>query len=498
VGAQMLFRGYFKVRDVLLKKFLAREAKMNQEISIHDLIVYLKPSQSKGESKVGGDSHRARTRRMLDHIKLLARIANTHHQQSFCDTTCPTKPVLKPDCLNNITRISLNEFSFYSQHPFNTANLHNFVKEVYAIARQQQPNVHLLLSSFPVITQDNRLLNMSLYVECGDNPKITTFCKGRYSTVDQGYAGVGFFRQQDQASDETVSPFIAGDKGFVVSNNTVFPVTTAGGAEYVQTVDVCLDHNFQHSKKIMENAAAVDVSHDSSLIPAQVDQILTSNYIFINKEAKLVRSVVHVDPWLSKKPAQEVLLSESCLQNFKDAKYPEMSLSKNGNYITVTNPPFGATFKVGALAPRKLAHFSGKLKEVIDRRNIKVRNHTPDLHLSSIIQYSELFDFSKKTFYADLSANLLSICKGEFLEVLFNTNSYRLKNKVSAFITRAYKLLDESHISVMELFLKDLKRNLAFLDDGTQPKLFKKLALSISDAEAALNQQLPATVQLKR
>jgi hypothetical protein len=77
------------------------------------------------------------------------------------------------------------------------------IEDIYSIASQQHNNVHLLLSSVAVIYDDNQLLDMCIYVECGmEKPKLTTFCKANPSTSDFKYhEETQFFSQHNSENN---------------------------------------------------------------------------------------------------------------------------------------------------------------------------------------------------------------------------------------------------------------------------------------------------------
>lgn len=138
------------LKEKLLARFTKRQAIMNQEVHIRDLFVY--PTSSERRASFGEKEYCSAhsgiptMERLEDHIASLAKIANSYHQKYYCDKKNGDY-TLRPDCLNKVTRLSLSEFSLYTPEPLGIKALGNFVEKLHKIARQQQPNVHLLLSS---------------------------------------------------------------------------------------------------------------------------------------------------------------------------------------------------------------------------------------------------------------------------------------------------------------------------------------------------------------
>src|SRR5262249_38677323 len=157
-----------------------------------------------------------------------------------------------------ITRLLLNEFSLYPSQPLTIDQFQQLIHAVYTIAKNQQSNVHLLLSSVPVVMENKRTLNMSFYVQCGHEPVINIFSKGRASPKEVKYKSTSNYSQQSKwIFPGNISAHIALPKGPVVTNNSVFIARTEGGAEYTQAIDVCFDHYFRHSKELIKKSIEI-------------------------------------------------------------------------------------------------------------------------------------------------------------------------------------------------------------------------------------------------
>lgn len=253
--------------------------------------------ESYGESKAYSNLNKGDdVTRLKYHIAILAAIANEYHQERYCRKNPETgRFEIKHDCLNKITRLNLAEFSLYTKEPLSMKDFKKLLAEIYTIAQQQASNVHLLLSTFSVKTDDARLLNICLYVQCGSEPKVESICKSNTSRVDVKYPNVDNFEQIKDASSSGAS-FIASqrndiavsskvcltdlNKGVQISNKSLFMIETAGGAKINVAIDICVDQAYGHAKTLMEDL----IFSDGTIIPSQIDYIVTSNTIILHKK----------------------------------------------------------------------------------------------------------------------------------------------------------------------------------------------------------------------
>ena len=372
---------------ILIDKLAQRQAIINQAISIQDIFVY-------SDSSIYLKYHDSSLEKLIDHVAMLASLANEYHQQYYCDKDNTGNYIIKPSCLNKITRLSLSEFSLYTSAPMNMEDFNSFLNSVAKIASQQQSNVHLLLSSFSVVLEDNTQLNMCLYVQCGMEPNLVSFCKTNSHQSDLQYSGYKIFsrsnidldKNENQDNLKKISAYIVTpDTNCVISNDTVFLIKTKGGAEYLQVVDICADYKHGHSKNLIEMANDEEQTH---FIPDQVDHIVTSlglhvssqaviKYGYSEKKPEVAMLVVQIDnrhPYRSN--IQHNIPSLVSLPLNKQ-RYPDTKIEKYRNILKVTgfkvkNPPFGDNIKVIIRAERALSGFASHLKQRIDERNKRI------------------------------------------------------------------------------------------------------------------------------
>lgn len=98
---------------------------------------------------------------------------------------------IKPNCLNNITCISTNEFFFYPNEvrdPISEDSFNEITSKVEELASTLPPNLHLFLSSFAVSNSNQHVNNLTLYVMCGETPSINVSAKMISDNNDPIYA----------------------------------------------------------------------------------------------------------------------------------------------------------------------------------------------------------------------------------------------------------------------------------------------------------------------
>lgn len=442
----MFFRNSLKdLKGKLIKRIDDKEKFINQDIFIRDLYVHpCNVDNSYGESKEHNNQYQQISPliRLIDHIESLAHIANEYHQKYYCDKKKDNSYAIKADCSNKITRILLNEFSLYTAQPLSMHDYSLLLDAVHTIASNQQQNVHLLLSSIAVITDDNKILNMSLYVQCGKEPKIETVCKTLTTNVDVTYKATTNFTQQDGTAG-VPKHFIATEQGKTISGNTVFPVKTAGGAEYMQAVDVCVAHTAAQSKKFVEQLFASD---EAKLIPNQVDHIVTSNSVELRQNAAISPYIVQIDPrekHFTTPMINDGRVTNADLRKGKKNKYVAMSMDRMwGGEIVVRNPPHGSDYEVVVSEERRCCHYSKDLQKAIKDKNNQAKRTIVESQLKQVYHDPVLIE-KVHTLYQDL----LTECKPGIFENLYAEKKYKLKIDAQAAIIKSNNFFQEMYSS---------------------------------------------------
>ena len=499
-GIYMFYHQYIINRDQwqkIIKKFEGKKIKENSPVTVQDLVVYPKDIKVRfGESKnnTNPNSNLDLLPRLIDHIKSLSQIANYYHEHAYCKPNDKGESEIKKEHLNAITRLSLSEFSLYGKKPLTLEEFARLVGAIEVLAKQTHDNVHLLLSSFSIINEENKILNISLYVQCGQNPKIDTITKGAASKIDITYENSSNFSQQKELIDSIkvakatpVSSYVGDDSGkTLIANNSILEIETKGGARFLQATDICLDHAVEHSKKLLltQLDEGIDLTH---FVPEQVDHIITSNSIHLRESAKLSSSVLHVDPNPMKfhdkenkyRPINETKVLNSNKIGSIISHHPKMKIKSSNGKTTVSNPPFGSDFHLVAYKERKLSGF----KEAIASKVKVLNERILDKQINSILPLKDFVTMEKeaiKTYSAadSLLQQLSSKCKPTFFENLFETKNYYLKKAAKAIIDSSVNSLTSLGVEILEIsssWADDLKFQLESLNKNYPNSFTTKL-----------------------
>ena len=86
-----------------------------------------------------------------------------------------------------ITRLSSNEFFFYTKEPLTLKEFEELQNKIAAKATTLPPGVHLILSSFAVKTDDDKVMSVTPHITCGKPPGFQFIVKNNTSSVDVRY-----------------------------------------------------------------------------------------------------------------------------------------------------------------------------------------------------------------------------------------------------------------------------------------------------------------------
>lgn len=151
--------------------------------------------------------------RMMLHLVELAKFAESVHKQEnfITPVTDPSPPEIKqslimdPKKLNHITRLTLNEFSLYTNKnrgPLTIKGFKMLLKAIERMAADLPENLQFVISSIPVKTfieeEDEKqaiqqiavLRNMAITVDCGKTPRVRPFAKSFPPPNDPKYPGI--------------------------------------------------------------------------------------------------------------------------------------------------------------------------------------------------------------------------------------------------------------------------------------------------------------------
>lgn len=377
-----------RLENKLEIKLERQQALINQSICIQELIIYAKNiDDSCGEfiPPIKTDPFFVKPNiyrdqfstlpRLTAFIRYLARVANAHHERDYGGFDNEGIYFTKKNCRNKITRLLTHEFSFYTEQPLTLVEFEQLIEEIDKIAQQLRPNVHLLLSSFAIQLEEG-VLNNTIYLQGGAQPKINSFCKTAIDNADVCYDTSPLFKITSQ-SKNTGSLISCEKESSFISTMSSFIVETEGGAQYLQLIEVCLEHSQKRAKSML-----LLFLNSKNLIPNQVDHLLSSNCIKVVERAKISNYISQVDPYTCGKLL--VKNTPTTLAMFKQAmppSFPEMRAKTTRYEDYIKNPPFGFSFKIKINKERRLGELTTNLKTRVTAHNQLVKKQIVQSYL---------------------------------------------------------------------------------------------------------------------
>ncbi len=364
-------------------------ARMNQPVTIDG--IHARSLRREGEFHLEAAPSGNQVQRILWTVATMACAAHTYHINKNCEAD-PERPGalrIKEDRKNNITRLVSDEFEFYTQHnqPLSTDDFQKIIEYIEEMAKNLQPNLVLILASFPVLGDDGLVHNTIVHVQTGPSPAINIFAKTTKAMCDPVYEGhdtADLYTGQyyDQQDPESAPPTLLSDQhGFTIPRNSVTKVRTVGGAEYYSLVDVCLDHSIGIAKKNLQHEISERVRNSPlDLIPNQVSHVLTSSSFTPILEQTVGRMMMHADPDVEdfSKPAFQVRqdLSDDQMAQINsafgsffvaDPARPQAAFAGDRSTLVVSHPDFGNDLEFAFLAPYGLDRLPGAFIDNAER-----------------------------------------------------------------------------------------------------------------------------------
>lgn len=196
-----------------------------------------------------------------------------------------------------ISRISTNEFLFYTREPLTLDEFEILLNKIAVKARNHPSGIHLILGSFAVKTTGNKVMNVVPHIICGTAPQFNFIVKNYTSPVDvrynipDGKGNTVLLGVLDRSTHYTpmCNIKVNGENCDFTFNNIVF-CQTPGGTEFLTAIDICYDHVVGTAKKHLAENYSDDLP---------ISHVVVSNYINLINSKCLVNNVMHVDPKLS-------------------------------------------------------------------------------------------------------------------------------------------------------------------------------------------------------
>lgn len=293
-------------------------------------------------------------KKIINQIKLLADLANKHHQKN-----CDTAGRIKKDCENNVTRLITDEFSFYPTEPLTIKRYMSILREIYRVAKTLSLNLQLILASFPVLDTEKKLHNVILHVTCGPKPILHHHSKAFPAPLDFNY---GY--PLASTSSPWLTPqmaLICFDKPLVFSFGGILHSKTASGARFICNIEICLEHNFHLGVRSL-HAEITKSPSDSKTLPMQYSHVLSSRTTFIMGMESHNVQITQADAF---KPG--IWTRDSRLNTY-DSHFPLEIFSLEGY--------FGTARRVHIFKPQPVTYLPGKMLAMAFNENLRTIKET--------------------------------------------------------------------------------------------------------------------------
>ncbi|MBL7479429.1 hypothetical protein [Legionella bononiensis] len=199
-----------------------------------------------------------------------------------------------------ITRLSTNEFFFYTKEPLTLEEFEALQNKIATKAKTLSPGVQLILGSFAVKTEDDKVMNVTPHITCGKSPNVQLIVKNYTSSIDvrykipDGKGDINTLPVLDKSKPSSPMPriMINGMAKEFTFNNIVHS-KTPGGSPFVTAIDICLDH----ARGVAKSNYAALVKKKPELLRQPISHVVVSNSIAIDAKQCIGSNVMHVDPY---------------------------------------------------------------------------------------------------------------------------------------------------------------------------------------------------------
>ncbi|EKD72582.1 MAG: hypothetical protein ACD_45C00633G0009 [uncultured bacterium] len=190
------------------------------QVNIREIIVTHTDPIEKGEFGmnhfVQESENQVIARIFLQIQDLIKRAVQLHHQDNF-DTE---NNKMKPECKNNITRLTTNEFFFYpckNRGPLTNEGFSELIGQIESYAAELPDNLHLAFGTFPVKNQQKEVHNIALYIQCGPTPQINATTKAFPAKIDIIYPDTTTIFYNGYTAAEKFSSEITNLKNLIIA-----------------------------------------------------------------------------------------------------------------------------------------------------------------------------------------------------------------------------------------------------------------------------------------
>lgn len=295
-----------------------------------------------------------------------------------------------------VVRLSTNEFFFYTQEPLTLQEFERLCSKIAWYAERSYAGIHLILGSFAVITDDNLVMNVTPYIQCGEDSNFHLIVKNHTSSVDVRYhkfddqGKMTLLKSFDIRVPNVRLPhiFINGKtKNFLFDN--IILCKTAAGTLFVTAVDICLDHILGVARENMRKWTATA----AQVVDYFLSYVVISNSTSLVSDECLIPQVIHVDPLETPKAQAHIVAKE---------------------LNTPTDPMFGVnSTKLYDLDPHPMLSRREVIGTCLQKRERELQTRAE--YLQSLIPSLKSFKF-----YAKVQLNLFDTKMG--IQLFFETD----------------------------------------------------------------------------
>lgn len=206
-----------------------------------------------------------------------------------------------------ITRLSTNEFFFYTQEPLTLQEFKTLQQTIVTKAETLPSGIQFVFGSFAVKTPDNQVMNVVPHIICGQPASCSFLVKNLTSPLDVRYKEVdtrgslNFLKVLDRSTAPSHMPQIdISGVAHTFTFNNIISCKTPGGETFLTALDICFDHTKGVAKSNIEQL----ITEDPTIINQPISHIVISNSVNLEPKYSL-GWVMHVDPQNSQQQCKD-------------------------------------------------------------------------------------------------------------------------------------------------------------------------------------------------
>ncbi len=424
---------------------------------------------------------------------MVSRLESSIHQlmddaDKVYQTNCykPGTNEVNPDY---ITRLSTNEFFFYTKEPLTLEEFEKIQNKIADKAKTLSSGVSLIFGSFAVKTEDNKVMNVTPHITCGKAPDFHFIVKNHTSPIDVRYKIPSDSTNTTEtlaALDKSTSTLLPMPKIMIdgtfkeLSFNNLVTCKTLGGTEFLAAIDICLDHargvariNYEELKKRNPAIKSLPIFH-----------VVVSNCICINPANCLGSDIMHVDPEFSPTQCKKGALQQQTSSNqiFKFGKdlfstyvLDVVRFNLKNNYAYIQDSPLNGRshgvyeasinnikLKNTASVVPSETMTAAKNTDVIAFQEFKIKY---EQYKGDYLKTKILEDFKKQIEKTSSTEELVALKK-----TLTGSYAYDVLKKGQGWFTQVTGIKTSSLIALDDMFKQQEK----YLKDEQDDKILKK------------------------